>query len=189
MIRDTYKWNNEYFAVFLLHFRSFIHQFNLVGLYAYFYSDDNYCHNKLKWEYKIQIILIELSGEMSVSVETTLCSCMCLQTWKCWVVDVLVQHLFGILKTRQFWWNEIEVRFCGNVVTISFTEGEKIKKNLYKPRYRTVGMKPQWNAVLATVKTTPKRSLASGERAMFRYCCYLYWTVYGEEYWNIVLSA
>lgn len=45
-----------------------------------------------------------------------------------------------------------------------------VKKNERKtsyfrfiPRYKTVGINPQWNAVLMTPKTTPKRSLASGE--------------------------
>lgn len=40
------------------------------------------------------------------------------------------------------------------------------------PKYRTVGINPQWNVVFTTPKTTPKRSLASGDSPIF-YIFYL----------------
>lgn len=37
----------------------------------------------------------------------------------------------------------------------------------YSPKYRTVGMKPQCNAVLAISNTTAKRSFVSGDKPIF----------------------
>lgn len=43
------------------------------------------------------------------------------------------------------------------------------------PKYKIAGMKPQWKAVVAILKTTPKRSLASGDRPIL--LIYLLWFI------------